>query len=145
MWDSTSAPGGRADRPADLVVDVVLDFTPDPEVDQEAADRLVRQLRAEIAALDVESVRLAAGGPPPEGAKGTDALTLGAVVVALSASGGVFTSLIDTVRDWLGRSSARHRISVTIDGDTLELDRASDAERQALIDAYVRRHTGDQR
>jgi hypothetical protein len=62
--------------------------------------------------------------------------------VALSASGGVFTALVDTVRDWLGRSAARHRVSLTIDGDTIELERASVDERRELIEAYVRRHTG---
>ncbi|WP_030610725.1 effector-associated constant component EACC1 [Streptomyces fulvoviolaceus] len=127
---------------ADDSVDVALVVTPDPELDPEAGERVVRRLRAEVAALDVESVRFGAGVPAPPGTKGTDPVTLGAVIVALSASGGVFAALIDTVRDWLGRSSARHRVSVTIDGDTIELDRASDAEREALIDAYVRRHTG---
>lgn len=120
--------------------DVRLVFTPDPEFDPEAAERLARRLRAEIAALDVESVRSEPGGPAPEGAKGGDVVTVGALVVAL-ASGGVFTALIDTVRDWLGRSSARHRVSVTIDGDTIELERATDAERSTLVEAYVRRHT----
>ncbi|MBT2393626.1 hypothetical protein J7E87_30515 [Streptomyces sp. ISL-1] len=133
------------DHWADGVVNVLLVLAPDPELDPEAAERLARRLRAEIAELDVESVRPAPGGTAPDGAKGTDAVTLGAIVVALSASGGVFTALIDTVRDWLGRSSARHCVSVTIDGDTIELDRASAAERRDLIDAYIRRHTGSQR
>ena len=103
---------------------------------------MARRLRAEIAELDVDSVCLAPSAPAPDTAKGADAVTLGAVVVALSASGGVFTALIDTVRDWLARSSARHRVSLTIDSDTIELQRASDAERRALIDAYIRRHSG---
>lgn len=62
--------------------------------------------------------------------------------MAFSASGGVFTTLIGTLRDWLGRQSGRHRISVTIDGDTIELERASVAQQQQLLDAYVRRHSG---
>jgi hypothetical protein len=64
------------------------------------------------------------------------------LVVAFSASGGVFTTLVGTLRDWLDRQSGRHRISVTIDGDTIELDRASAAQRQQLLDAFVRRHSG---
>lgn len=63
--------------------------------------------------------------------------------MALSASGGVLTALVGTLRDWLGRSSARHRVSLTIDGDTIDLERASEAERRELIDAYIRRHTGE--
>ncbi|MFD8222494.1 hypothetical protein ACFV2U_55015 [Streptomyces sp. NPDC059697] len=121
---------------------LLLSIAFDPELDPEPAERLTRQLRAEIAALDIESVGPAPAGAAPDGAKGTDAVTLGAVVVALSASSGVFTTLIETLRDWLSRHSARHRISVTIDGDTIELERASAAERQELVDAYVRRHSG---
>jgi hypothetical protein len=62
--------------------------------------------------------------------------------VAFSASGGVFTTLVGTVRDWLDRQSGRHRISMTIDGDTIELERASAAEREELLDAFVRRQSG---
>ncbi|WP_369034572.1 MULTISPECIES: effector-associated constant component EACC1 [Streptomyces] len=124
------------------MLEVRLSIAFDPELDPEPAERLTRQLRAEITELDVDSVRPAPVGTVPDGAKGTEALALGAVVVALSASGGVFPTLIETVRDWLGRHSARHRVSLTIDGDTIELDRASAAERRELIDAYVRRHTG---
>ncbi|MGX1913561.1 effector-associated constant component EACC1 [Streptomyces phaeochromogenes] len=138
MQDNASMRGGGADG----VMEVLLVIAPDPELDAEAAERPVRQLRAEIAGLDVDSVRPGPAGAAPDGAKGTDPLTLGAIVVALSASGGVFTVLVETVRDWLGRSSARHRVSVTIDGDTIELERASDAERRDLIAAYIRRHTG---
>ncbi|MET7981093.1 hypothetical protein ABZW44_50850 [Streptomyces mirabilis] len=132
----------HADQRTDGVVNVVLVIAPDAELDPEAGERLTRQLRSEIAELDVESVRPWPGGTVPDGAKGTDPLTLGAVVVALSASGGVFTALVETVRDWLGRHSARHRVSLTIDGDTIELERASAAERRDLVDAYIRRHTG---
>ncbi len=140
MAEDIPARGGGADRRAAGARDVRLIVAPDPELDPEAGERVVRRLRTEIAALDVESARFEACVPAPPGAKGTDAVALGAVIVTLSASGGVFTALIDTVRDWLGRNSAEHRVSVTIDGDTIELNRASDAEREALIDAYVRRH-----
>jgi len=124
------------------MLDVLLLLAPDPETDPEAGERLARQLRAEIAELDIESVHTAPGGMAPDSAKGADAITVGAIVVALSASGGVFTALIETVRDWLERTSARHRVSLTVDGDTIELERASAAERRDLSDSYIRRHTG---
>lgn len=133
--------GGTPTRPVDGVIEVELVLTPDPELDPEQAERATRVLRADIAGLDIESIGSGPAAPAPEGAKGSDAVTIGAIIVALSASGGVFPTLVDTVRDWLGRSSARHRVSVTIDGDTIELERATDAERQALIHAYIRRHT----
>ena len=122
-------------------MNLLLVLEPDPELDPEACERLTRQLRSELAELDVESVVPAMGGTVPEGAKGTDPVTVGAVIVALSASGGVFTGLIETLRDWLGRHAGRHRISVTIDGDTIELERATAGQQRDLVDAYVRRHS----
>lgn len=133
---------GNADVNTSDVVSVLLVLEPDPELDSEAGERLTRQLRAELAELDIESVGFASSEAAPDGAKGTDPVTLGAIIVALSASGGVFTALIETVRDWLGRHSRRHRISVTIDGDTLELERATAGQQRELVDAYLRRHSG---
>lgn len=130
------------DAGAGRVVSVLLVVRPDAESDQDIGERLARQLRTELVELDIDSAALVAGGPVPDGAKGADAVTVGAIVVALSASGGVFTALLETLRDWLDRHSARHRISVTLDGDTIELERASAAQQQALVDAYIQRHTG---
>ncbi|QFZ19863.1 effector-associated constant component EACC1 [Saccharothrix syringae] len=120
---------------------VLLVVEPDPDVDPDSADRLARRLRTEVAQLDVDA-RLAAAGPSPEGAKVGDPVALGAVLVALSASGGVFPLLVETVRDWLARQAARHRVSLTVDGDTITLEKATAAERRALVDAYVQRHSG---
>ncbi|WP_329266767.1 effector-associated constant component EACC1 [Streptomyces sp. NBC_01451] len=143
MQNDASKTGRPADRQADDAMEVLLVVAPDPQLDPEAAERVPRLLKAEVADLDIESIRPGPSTPVPDAAKGTDAVTVGAIVVALSASGGVLAALIETVRDWLARSSARHRVSLTIDGDTIELERASDAERRDLIDAYIRRHTGE--
>jgi Effector Associated Constant Component 1 len=129
---------------ADRVVSLLLVMEPDADLDPDVCERLTRRLRAELAELDVESVALAAGGAVLDGSKSADPVTIGALVVALSASGGVFTALIETLRDWLGRQSARHRISVTIDGDTIELERASTGQQQAIVNAYIQRHTSRQ-
>jgi hypothetical protein len=140
MQDSPSNNRPANRRTADAT-EVLVAVVPDPELDLEAGERVARRLKAEISDLDVESVHPGPGVPAPDAAKGSDTVTLGAIVVALSASGGVLTALVETVRDWLARSSGRHRVSLTIDGDTIELERASDAERRDLIDAYIRRHT----
>jgi hypothetical protein len=124
------------------LVSVLVELEPDSELDPEHVERLTRQLRAELAELDVESVGLAAGGMAPEGTKAADPVTVGAIVVALSASGGVFTSVIETLRDWVGRSTGRHRIAVTIDGDTIELERATARQQRELVEAFIRRHSG---
>ncbi|MFE9602716.1 hypothetical protein [Streptomyces hokutonensis] len=127
-------------------MDVLLGLAPDGAADQEEAERFVGRLRAELRGLDFDALRVHAspsGDVPPEGAKAVDPVTVGAVVLALSASGGVLPTLVETLRDWLGRQSARHRVSVTIDGDTIELERASADERRELVDAFVRRHGTD--
>jgi hypothetical protein len=124
-------------------ISLLLVVAPDPELDAEAAERLTRQLRAEIAELDVESAGLAPGGSVPDGAKAADAVTVGAIVVALSASGGVLPALVETVRDWLARQGRAHRISMTIDGDSIEVERASADQQRALIDGFVRRHSAE--
>ncbi|WP_206796827.1 hypothetical protein [Amycolatopsis sp. MtRt-6] len=110
----------------------------DGDSDAEELDRLARRLRAELGELDVDLLPVAAELPP--GAKGADPVTIGSLMVAFSAAGGVFPGLVDTLRDWLGRQAGKHKIKVTIDGDTVELERATTAERQQLIDAFVRRH-----
>jgi hypothetical protein len=123
----------------DLTLALVV--VPDVDAGPEQVERLTRRLRTELAELDVESIGWVAGDMVPAGAKGSDPVTLGAIVVALSSSGGVFPALIETVRDWLGRQSGKHRVSVTIDGDTLELERASVEQQRDIVDAYLRRHS----
>jgi hypothetical protein len=124
-------------------MDVLVVLTPDVELDADAGDRLTRQLRSELAELDIESIAAAPGGPPPEGAKGADPVTLGAIILAMSASGGVFTSVIEMLKGWLGRHTRQHRISVSIDGDTIELDHASDDQQLLLVETFVRRHSAE--
>nr|SAP16349.1 hypothetical protein BN4615_P11012 [Nonomuraea gerenzanensis] len=113
----------------------------DPDTDPEREEHLVRRLRSEINQLDIESIVPVAAGELPQGAKGVDPVTLGALLVAFSASGGVFTTLIGGVQNWLDRQTGRHRIAVTIDGDTIELERASATQQRELLDAFIQRHS----
>ncbi|MGH3975538.1 MAG: effector-associated constant component EACC1 [Pseudonocardiaceae bacterium] len=69
-----------------------------------------------------------------------DPLSLSALLVTLTATGGVCTVLIEAARDWLARHAAARGISVTIDGDTIVLEKSSARQRDALIDDYIRRH-----
>ncbi|WP_328400439.1 effector-associated constant component EACC1 [Nocardia sp. NBC_00403] len=126
-----------------LTARIVMALAADSDTDQ--VDRLARQLRAELSELDVDSVALVRDGLVPYAAKSADPVTIGALVVALSASGGVFTALIETLRDWLNRQAATRKISVTIDGDTIELERATADQRGALIEAFLVRHTAEGR
>jgi hypothetical protein len=128
---------GGGSGSSDLAVRLTLESG--SQLDPEEYERVTRQLRAELKDLDVESVRLVTTETAPVGAKG-DPVTTGTLIVALSASGGVFTTLIAVLRDWLRRHSGNHRIRVTIDGDSIELDGASEEWKGQLVDAFVRRH-----
>jgi Effector Associated Constant Component 1 len=129
-------------RPADRTVR--LEMQPDPESDPEERELAIRRLRRELAELAAHPGRPAPRtGPLPPGSLPADPVTVGAIVLALSASGGVFVAVVETVREWLGRQAARHRITMTIDGDSIELTRASAEERHALVEAFVRRHSAD--
>jgi hypothetical protein len=116
---------------------VVLE--PDPDTDPEDVDRLGRQLRDELRDLDVDDVEPVDGSAPPDGAKSGALASLTEWLVTL-AGGGVIAPVIGTIKAWLARGAGSHKVTVTIDGDTLELGRASDAERAEIVDAFVRRH-----
>ncbi|MGH3900609.1 MAG: effector-associated constant component EACC1, partial [Pseudonocardiaceae bacterium] len=104
---------------------LLLVLEPEPDVDPDKAERSARWLRAELTVLDVESISWAASEAAPERAKGVDPATLAALFITLSDPGGVLTVLIDTIRDWLARNASARRISVTIDCDTIVLEKAS--------------------
>ena len=111
----------------------------DPETDPEDRERLGRQLRKELSARDVDDVSAVESGPPPPGSKGA-AAALTEWLVTLSGGGGVFVAVIGTVRAWLGGRAGAHKITLTIDGDTLELTSATAQERADLVETFVRRH-----
>ena len=112
---------------------------PDPDTDPEDRERLGRQLRNELRGLDVDEVATVEGAAPPDGSKGA-AAALAEWLVTLSGGGGVFVSVIGTIRAWLGGRVGAHKVTVTIDGDTLELNSATAAERAELVETFVRRH-----
>ena len=79
-------------------------------VDEKELDRLTRQLRSDIAKLDIENVTLAPGKQLPPGVVKGDPITIGALIVSL-ASAGVFTALIELLKSWALRREGR---SVTV-------------------------------
>jgi hypothetical protein len=120
-------------------VELTVVLEPDPGTDAEDGERLGRQLRNELRSLDVDEVVPVDGGPPPPGSKGV-AVPLTEWLVTMSAGGGVFVTVIATIRDWLSRRAGAHKVTLTIDGDTLELSSATAAERAELVETFVRRH-----
>lgn len=115
-----------------------------PDADAGAADveRLGRQLRNELRSVDVDDVVAVHSDVPPARSKGPVAEVLTEWLVTLSASGGVFPTLIATVKDWLGRRARgqMHKVVISIDGDSLELSSATTAEQTELVKSFVQRH-----
>ena len=113
---------------------------PESGVDDEERDRLARQLRTELTELDIESVTSIGGDRAPFGSKGAD--TWGNLLVTLSASGGVFTTVLVTVQEWLRRHRGEHQVKLIMDGDTLELSAASTGQQAELVRAFMDKHSG---
>lgn len=128
---------GTDGDPRNLRIELLLD----PDADSGEAERFGRQLRAELAQLDVEDVSPMVSADVAQGAKGAG-VDWGSLLVTLDAAGGLVTSVIAVVQDWLARHSAAQSIKMTIDDDTIELGRASVQERKELISTWVRRHSG---
>ncbi|WP_433890792.1 effector-associated constant component EACC1 [Streptomyces sp. CA-111067] len=122
-------------------MDVLLGLVPDSAASAEESERLAIRLRAELRELDLDTCETVAGGAPPARSKG-DAVAAGAVVLALSVPGGVLPSLIGLVQDWLGRQASRNRVSITLNGNTVE-GLLTPEQQQQLIDAIVDGHQAD--
>lgn len=72
------------------------------EIDPERLDRLTRQLRSELLNLDVETVDFVQQGQLPEGAKAAEAITLGALAVAVLPN--FLPKLVEYLQSWTTRA-----------------------------------------
>jgi len=98
---------------------------------------LARQLRRELLNLPVEDAKFATC----EQAIGvrSAAIDWTRLFVTLAASGGVLSTLITAVQAWLAHRQ-KSKVVVEIDGNKLELTGSTDAERQRLIELWLRQH-----
>jgi len=70
----------------------------DEEADPESLDAATQGLRQELLELDVDSVRPASAGAPPEGAKAVDIAAVGALVVGFAGNIELVNKVVTTVR-----------------------------------------------
>ena len=66
--------------------------------------------------------------------------TWSTLALTFAASGGVLTTIINALRDWMVRQPTLPSIKVSIGDDSIELDGVSAGERQQLIRAFIARH-----
>jgi hypothetical protein len=122
------------DMDAVLQIEVV-----DSEEDAERLDELAQNLREELLQLDVGDVRPATAGDAPPGSKGLELAAVGALLMNFSGPAEVVTKVISAIRSWMRRAPAPGRtLKVSVDGNTLELTNASDAQQQRLVDEFVK-------
>jgi len=105
-----------------------------PDSDDEERAELASRLRDEMLQQGVDEVAHPETDAP-EGAKGA-ALEWAQLVVGLAGSLG---PLLAALRGWIGRNPDA-AITLEIDGDKITLDKASPADRQLLVEAFLSRH-----
>lgn len=124
-------------NPESAALELSVDTVPGTDPDE--LEQLARSLRTELLELDVDAVEPASTGAAPEGTRAVEALMAGALIVRLARDSEALTSLVRTVRGWLGAHGDR-RVRIELDGDVLELTGTSDEERQRLVEAWIERH-----
>ena len=112
----------------------------EPDEDALALDEATRQLRLELLELDVEDVTRPTASPPP-GARAAEVALLGTLVVTVGQE--LVGSVVRAIASWLGRRSNR-TIRLELAGDSIELSDPSAEDQQRLIEAFLRRHAGEQ-
>jgi uncharacterized protein YidB (DUF937 family) len=117
---------------------VSLQVEAGPDADAEEVAEATAQLRRELLELDVDSVKVPEGGPPPPGSKAAEVLAIGSLIVTLVKSTGL-GAVVHTIQSWISRQQQRS-VKLAIDGDTLEVTGVSSDEQRRLIDEWIARH-----
>ncbi|GIF76734.1 hypothetical protein [Asanoa siamensis] len=113
------------------LIHIRIDVSADADDDRLA--RMSRDLRAELLEGDVESVTRPSG-PPPAGAKSAEALTAGALLLAVAPP--FVEGAVAVVASWLSRQA--RDVTVEIDGQTFS-GPVTRQQRDALVQAYLAR------
>lgn len=109
--------------------------------DAERLDALTGYLRAELIQLDVDEITGLPGGEPPRGARASSLADIGSLLVSLGESAASLQAVVSSIVDWLRRGMGPDRkVRLELDGDVLEISRASTGEQERLIELFVSRH-----
>ncbi|GIE37036.1 hypothetical protein Ait01nite_100810 [Actinoplanes italicus] len=108
----------------------------DEDADEQRLDEVTRQLRRELADLDV-AVEGAPGGPAPLGTRAVELAAIGTIIVTLSQSV-VLAAVINAISAWLTQRQ-QGSVRVEMDGEALELTGSPTPQHRRLIDAWLSR------
>lgn len=102
-------------------INLTLYVDPGNHADDEELDLAARRLRSEIRDLHVESVELLREGNAPEGSKSAEALTAGALAMAILPV--AIPPLLDLLKAWTSRGESRTvRIKTQVKDKIVELE-----------------------
>ena len=118
-------------------MNVLVSVDAGPGADDADTAELATRLREELVAHDFDPITPQAAAPP--GAKGVGSGEVGSLLIVLAASGGVLTTLLETLQAWLLRNSGS-QVVLELGGDRLELTGATDEERRRALDLWLARH-----
>jgi hypothetical protein len=104
-----------------------------PDSDEQERADLTTRLRDELLAHDLDASHPSTPAPP--GSKGA-ALDWATLAVNMA---GVVPAMIAALQGWLGRHRGAS-VSLEIDGDTLTLEHASEADQRRLVETFLARH-----
>jgi len=104
--------------------------------DDEELDMLRMYLSEELSILPINTIEPVTSGEVPANARGFDAIGLGKLLVKFGPD--KTSRIVNTVRSWLQRSSARS-VDLTIDGDSITLSKESITD-QERIDPFIAKH-----
>jgi preprotein translocase subunit SecD len=109
--------------------------------DEERLASLTQSLREELLQLDVDDVRLVQTGSLPAGARSVDAAAVGGLVILVGQSAQALRSVVSAIRRWLsGRDQTTRSVRLEINGASLELSNASEADQERLVRLILDRH-----
>lgn len=112
------------------------------EADAERVAELTGYLREELLDVEVDDVSEVPAGEVPPGARAVDVAQIGALIVALGSSATALSQVVTAVRSWLGRCrDTRPSLHLEMDGDVLEVSKATDEQVEEAFRAFVQRHS----
>jgi hypothetical protein len=131
-----------------LLINIESTSKEEDEEDKQELEQITHNLRDELNELDtIENVDLirredddaesTKKGYKTKGdivALGSLLVTLGGISAAAGGGSTIIPNLVNTLQSWLTRHE-RHKITMEIGGDKLEVKGVSDKEQQRLIDA----------
>jgi hypothetical protein len=119
------------------LVTIVLSGLPDMDADE--LDNLTVELRKALLELDIDAVAPITTNESPIGAKPAEALTVGALAVTTSPV--LIASVVRLIETWI-KSRPLHKLTLTVDGDHLEINQPSRGEQRLVVESFIAKHSG---